>query len=47
MKFKFAKISKEIEFLEQFNEKIMIKTCDKDLIIYNTRNDKKIKVKGF
>jgi len=40
MKFKFAKISKEIEFLEQFNEKIMIKTCDKDLIIYNTRNDK-------
>ena len=47
MKFKFAKVSKEIEFLEQFNEKIMIKTCDKDLIIYNTRNDKKIKVKGF
>jgi len=26
MKFKFSKISKEIEFLEQFNDKIMIKT---------------------
>jgi hypothetical protein len=25
----------------------MIKTCDKDLIIYNTRTNKKIKVKGF
>ena len=47
LKFKFAKISKEIEFLEQFNEKIMIKTCDTELIIYNTKNDKKIKVRGF
>jgi hypothetical protein len=47
IKFRFAKISKEIEFLEQFNEKIMIKTCEKDLVIYNTRNGKKIKVKGF
>ena len=40
LKFKFTKISKEIEFLEQFNEKIMIKTCEKDLTIYNTRNGK-------
>jgi hypothetical protein len=47
MKFKFAHISKEIEFLEQFNDKIMIKTCDKELLIYNTRTDKKINVKGF
>lgn len=47
MKFKFVNISKEIEFLEQFNEKIMIKTCDKDLIIYNTKTQQKIKVKGF
>ena len=39
MNFKFAHISKEIEFLEQFNEKIMIKTCDKDLLIYNTKTD--------
>ena len=39
MKFKFAHISKEIEFLEQFNEKIMIKTCEKDLLIYNTKTD--------
>jgi len=47
MEFKFAHISKEIEFLEQFNEKIMIKTCDKDLLIYNTKLDTKIKVRGF
>ena len=47
MKFKFSKISKEIEFLEQFNDKIMIKTCEKDLVIYNTSTDDKIKVKGF
>jgi len=25
----------------------MIKTCDKDLVIYNTSTDGKIKVKGF
>lgn len=47
MKFKFSKISKEIEFLEQFNDKIMIKTCEKDLVIYNISTDDKIKVKGF
>ena len=47
MKFKFSRISKEIEFLEQFNEKIMIKTSEKDLIIFNTRTNKKIKVRNF
>ena len=47
LKFRFSKISKEIEFLEQFNDKIMIKTCDKDLVIYNTTTDSKVRVKGF
>ena len=47
MKFKFSRISKEIEFLEQFNEKIMIKTCEKDLVIYNTKTNEKIKVNNF
>ena len=47
MRFKFSRISKEIEFLEQFNEKIMLKTCDKELVIYNTKTCGKIKVPGF
>ena len=47
MKFKFSRISKEIEFLEQFNEKIMIKTCEKDLVIFNTKTNEKIKVNNF
>ena len=47
MNFKFSNISKEIEFLEQFNEKIMLKTCEKDLIIFNTRTDVTINVKNF
>jgi len=47
MKFKFSRISKEIEFLEYFNQKIMIKTCEKDLIIFNTKANKKIKVRNF
>ncbi len=36
MKFQFDKINSEIEFLEQFNEKIMIKQKDRRLKIYNT-----------
>lgn len=36
LKFEFEKISAEIEFLEQFNEKIMIKQKDRHLKIYNT-----------
>ncbi len=47
MNFKFSKISKEIEFLEQFNEKIMLKTCEKELVIFNTKTNEKIKVKNF
>jgi len=42
MKFEFNKINNEIEFLEQFNEKIMIKQMDKALKIYNAW-DKTIK----
>ena len=42
MKFEFNKINNEIEFLEQFNEKIMIKQKDKALKIYNAW-DKTIK----
>jgi hypothetical protein len=47
MKFQFQKVSRDIEFLEQFNEKIMIKTLDKDLVIYNTRTNLKTRAKGF
>lgn len=47
MKFKFSRISKEIEFLEQFNEKIMLKTCERDLVIYNTNTGEKIRVPNF
>jgi hypothetical protein len=35
LKFEFDRISSEIEFLEQFNEKIMIKQKEKRLKIYN------------
>jgi hypothetical protein len=35
VKFEFDKIKSEIEFLEQFNEKIMIKQKDKKLKIFN------------
>jgi hypothetical protein len=35
MKFEFDKINSEIEFLEQFNERIMIKLKDKRLKIFN------------
>ena len=47
MKFKFSRISKEIEFLEQFNEKIMLKTCERDLVIYTTTTGDKIRVPNF
>ncbi|CDW80358.1 transducin wd40 repeat-like superfamily protein [Stylonychia lemnae] len=46
-KFEFSSIKNEIEFLEQFNEKIMIKQKDKNLKIYNSW-DKSLKViEGF
>lgn len=35
-KYEFNQINNEIEFLEQFNEKIMIKQKDKKLKIYNS-----------
>ena len=47
MKIKFSRISKEIEFLEQFNEKIMLKTCERDLVIYNTTTGEKVRVPNF
>ena len=47
MKFQFDKISNEIEFLEQFNEKIMIKQKDKNLKIYNSWTKKLTEVPNF
>ena len=47
MKFQFNKISSEIEFLEQFNEKIMIKQKDKNLKIYNSLTQKLDEVENF
>ena len=47
MKFEFDKINTEIEFLEQFNEKIMIKQKDKKLKIYNTWLNKLTEVPNF
>lgn len=35
MRFEFDRVNSEIEFLEQFNEKIMIKQKDRRLKIYN------------
>ena len=46
-KFQFEKIQNEIEFLEQFNEKIMIKGKDKHLKIYNAWTNTIKEVEGF
>mmetsp|Transcript_10700 Transcript_10700/g.10817 ORF Transcript_10700/g.10817 Transcript_10700/m.10817 type:complete len:124 (+) Transcript_10700:763-1134(+) len=47
LKFEFTKVENEIEFLEQFNEKIMIKAKDKKLKIYNTLTNKIQMIEGF
>jgi hypothetical protein len=46
-KFEFSKVNNEIEFLEQFNEKIMIKSKDKKLKIYNALEETLKEVEGF
>lgn len=47
LKFEFSKVVNEIEFLEQFNEKIMIKAKDKKLKIYNSLTKALNDVEGF
>ena len=43
----FDQTGREIEFLEQFNERIMIKTKNAELMIYDTWSNQKITVAGF
>lgn len=45
--FEFDRVTLEIEFLEQFNEKIMIKQKDKSLRIYNCWDKSLKNVDGF
>lgn len=47
MKINFDQADREIEFLEQFNEKIMIKTRGLPLKIYNCRTASSIEVPNF
>ena len=47
MKINFDQEDREIEFLEQFNEKIMIKTRGLPLKIYNCRTASSIEVPAF
>jgi hypothetical protein len=46
-KFELKNINNEVEFLEQFNEKIMIKQKEKKLKIYNSWERKLDEVSGF
>jgi len=46
-KFVFDQTGREIEFLEQFNERIMIKTKGADLKIYDAWSNSKSNVVGF
>jgi len=46
-KFVFDQTDKEIEFLEQFNERIMIKAKDQNLKIYDAWSNIKSDVLGF
>jgi hypothetical protein len=47
LKFEFNKVNGDIEFLEQFNEKIMIKLKDKKLKIYNSFTQSLKEIEGF
>jgi hypothetical protein len=47
LRFKFQRVHREIEFLEQFNEKIMLKTAGQDLLIFDARTSTKLSVPGF
>lgn len=47
LKYEFNNIENEIEFLEQFNEKIMIKQKDNHLKIFNTLTNEYKIIKGF
>ena len=43
----FEEVGEEIEFFEQFNEKILIKFKQKPLVIFNTLTKEKIKIPEF
>jgi hypothetical protein len=47
VKLSFTGVSEDIEFLEQFNQKIFIKLREKNLKIYNMLTEESIEIKQF